>query len=115
MKMDIQRLRNLTTGKLHTKMEHIYEDLEIITGEPGIMTHMIPRIYTAVKPWLKQHVTDGRFWNDRHDPEHCGDYPLPTATAFERERMFEIFKSLPNPLEGKRIIGVVVTTPEGEK
>ena len=30
--MDIQRLRNLTTGRLHTEMGHIYEDLELITG-----------------------------------------------------------------------------------
>ena len=36
--MNIQRLRNLTTGRLHTEMGHIYEDLGIITGETGLMT-----------------------------------------------------------------------------
>ncbi len=25
--MDIQRLRNLTTGRLHTEMAHIYQEL----------------------------------------------------------------------------------------
>ena len=29
--MNIQRLRNLTTGILHTEMGHIYQDLETIT------------------------------------------------------------------------------------
>ena len=33
--MDIQRLRNLTTGRLHTKMDHIHEDLGFIVGDDG--------------------------------------------------------------------------------
>lgn len=32
-RMDIQRLRNLTTGRLHTEMAHIYQDIEYLTSE----------------------------------------------------------------------------------
>lgn len=106
---DIQRLRNLTTDKLHTEMEHVYEDLETITGAPGIMTHMLPRVCTAVKPWLKQHVPDARFWDSGYGPTHTGDFPLPVPTAAERKEMFTIFGNLPNPLLG------FLTTKEGEK
>ena len=30
--MDIQRLRNLTTDRLHTEMEHFYTDLGALVG-----------------------------------------------------------------------------------
>ena len=45
--MDVQRLRNLTTGRLHTEIGHVYEDLGRIAGDDGIMTHMIPRVMRA--------------------------------------------------------------------
>lgn len=48
--VDTQRLRSLTTFILHTEMVHIYEDLERITGERGLMTHMLPRMARAVQP-----------------------------------------------------------------
>ena len=35
--MDIQRLRNLTTGRLHTQMTDIYMDLDYLTGQ-SLMT-----------------------------------------------------------------------------
>jgi len=41
---DSKRLRNLTTHRLHTKLDHIYEDLEWISGETGLMTHMLPNM-----------------------------------------------------------------------
>lgn len=66
--MNIQRLRNLTTGRLHTEIGHIYEDLGIITGETGLMTHMLPRAMRACEPWLREHVTDPRFWDGEYDP-----------------------------------------------
>lgn len=104
--MDIQRLRNLTTGRLHTEMAHIYEDLGIITGETGLMTHMLPRVFCAVEPWLRKHVTDPRFWNDEYDTTHTGTCDLPESTDAERAEMFELYKAQPNPLEGKNVIFV---------
>lgn len=106
--MDMQRLRNLTTGRLHTEIGHIYKDLEIITGEEGLMTHMLPRVCNAVEPWLREHVTDERFWNGEFDQTHTGDFPLPEPTAEDRAAMFERYKAQPNPLEGKQVIAVEI-------
>lgn len=71
--MDIQRLRNLTIGRLHTEIGHVYEDLETITGERGLMTHMLPRALVAVEPWLHEHITEPRFWDGGYDTTHIGD------------------------------------------
>jgi hypothetical protein len=99
--MDIQRLRNLTTGRLHTEMGHIYEDLETIAGETGLMTHMLPRAMQAVEPWLRERVVDTRFWDDKYDTMHTGEIELPTPSASDREAMFKRFVAQPNPLVGK--------------
>lgn len=83
--MEIQRLRNLTTGRLHTKMEDIYEDLETVIGE-ALMTHMLPRAIRAIEPWLREHVKDQRFWDGEYDPSHQGEFELPEATEQDRRR-----------------------------
>ena len=93
--MDIQRLRNLTTGRLHTDMGHVYEDLETITGERGLMTHMLPMVMRAVEPWLRENVTDVRFWDDEYDTTHTGEYTLPEPTADDRDAMFMRYKAQP--------------------
>ena len=102
--MNIQRLRNLTTGRLHTAIGHVYEDLGMITGESGLMTHMLPRAMRAVEPWLREHVTDSRFWEDEYDTTHTGEYVLPEPTAEDRAAMFERYMAQPNPLEGKAVV-----------
>lgn len=104
--MDIQRLRNLTTGRLHTEMGHIYKDLEAITGMRGLMTHMLPRAIRAVEPWLREHVADKRFWDDGYDSTHKGEYALREPTAADRAAMLERYKGQPNPLEGKDVVAV---------
>lgn len=101
--MNIQRLRNLTTGRLHTEIGCVYEDLCAITGQPQLMTHQLPRALMAVTPWLLEHVTDKRFWGDEYDPTHTGEYPLPEPTPADRAAMFERYKAQPNPLEGKEV------------
>lgn len=106
--MDIQRLRNLTTGRLHTQMEHIYEDLGVIIGDDGIFTHMIPRVMRAVEPWLRERVTESRFWDGQYDVTHTGEFDLPQPTDGDRAAMFERYKSQPDPLAGKEVIGIVV-------
>ena len=103
--MDIQRLRNLTTGRLHTEIGHVYEDLEAITGEQGLMTHMLPRAVRAVEPWLREHVTDQRFWDGEYDTTHVGEFALPEPTGEDRAKMFERYKAQPNPLEGMLVVG----------
>jgi hypothetical protein len=104
--MNIQRLRNLTTGRLHTQMDHIYKDLEIITGETGIMTHMLPRVMLACEPWLREHVTDPRFWDGKYDTTHTGEIELATPSEADRKAMFERYAAQPDPLAGKEVIAV---------
>ncbi len=96
--MENQRLRNLTTQRLHTEMKDIYEDLEEIVGTKGLMTHMLPRVMVAIEPWLRENVKDTRFWDDKFDITHTGETELPTPTAEERQTMFELFLKQPNPL-----------------
>lgn len=105
--MNIQRLRNLTTGRLHTEMGHIYEDLEYITGMPGIMTHMIPRVYGAINPWLRTQVKEERFWNGEWDATHIGEYQHRQMTPAEQVETLELYRAQPDPLAGKNVIGVV--------
>lgn len=95
--MDIQRLRNLTTRKLHTTVADVQEDYEFLTANDGIMTHMIPNVYLAVEPWLKEQVDDPKFWNGEHDPDHTGDYPIEPMTVDEQAEMFKRYEALPHP------------------
>lgn len=99
--MDIQRLRNLTTQRLHTDMVHIYEDIGAITGQDELMTHMLPRAMRAVEPWLRQHVKDMRFWDGELDQTHTGEFAIPEPTDEDREEMFERYKAEPSPFEGR--------------
>ena len=101
--MDIQRLRNLTTGRLHTDIGCIYEDLGIITGETGLMAHMLPRAMRAVEPWLREHITDARFWDGEYDTTHTGEFELPKPTEADQAAMFDRYKEMPNPLAGKKV------------
>ncbi len=104
--MDIQRLRNLTTGKLHTSMAHIYKDIDYLTGESGVMSHMIPHALWSMEPWLRKYVPAQRFWNNEYDPSHIGDIDMPVMTAEERAEFFQLFKAGPSLLAGKDVIEV---------
>jgi hypothetical protein len=89
-------------------MGHIYEDLGTITGETGLMTHMLPRAMRACEPWLRHHVTDLRFWDGEYDLTHTGETDLPEPTSDDRKAMLERYGSQPDPLAGKKVIGVLV-------
>jgi len=104
--MDIQRLRNLTTGRLHTKMGHIYEDLGFIVGDDGLMTHMLPQVMRAIEPWLRTQVIDLRFWDGEYDVTHTGQHELRAMTPDESRDALVRYAAMPNPLEGKEIIAV---------
>lgn len=104
--MNIQRLRNLTTGKLHTEIGSVYEDLGIILGETGLMTHMLPRALRAVEPWLREYVTDPRFWNGAYEPTHVGEIALPVPSESDRKAMFERYAAMPDPLADKNVVVV---------
>jgi len=83
--MDIQRLRNLTTGKLHTRMEHVYEDLSWLTGHDCLYTHQLPTACDAVLPWLASKTFDDRLWDGMFDESHVGRVDLPEPTEEDKE------------------------------
>lgn len=104
MKIDFQRLRNLTTGILHTEIVHVYHDIELLSGETGIMTHMLPRVIKAMEPWLRSVITDERFWDGKFDQSHTGELSITTMDSKEKAEMFARFALRPNPLAGKEVI-----------
>jgi len=90
--MDIQRLRNLTTGRLHTDIGFVYQDLELLTGAKGLMTHMLPRVLQAIEPWLRETIKEERFWDGEYDTTHVGEYDLQLPTEVQRKEFLARFK-----------------------
>ena len=82
--MDIQRLRNLTTGRLHTTMADIYRDIECITGERGVFTHMLGDATKALLPYLREKAPDARLWDGEYDPSHVGEIDIPPMNSDEQ-------------------------------
>ncbi len=97
--MDIQRLRNLTTGRLHTDIAHIYQDIEYITGAEGIMTHQLPNASAALRPYLESVVLDARFWDGIYDTTHVGEIELFPMSADELAVYWQRYSELPSLLE----------------
>lgn len=89
--MDIQRVRTLTTGKMHTDIADVYEDIYRLVGEAGIVTHMIPNAIRALRPFLLRRLPDPRFWNGEYDPTHVGDVPVAPLNADELTQFFLTF------------------------
>jgi cytochrome c peroxidase len=87
--MDIQRLRNLTTGWIHTRFEHVYEDIVIIVGERNALLHQLSNVVRAIQPYLREKITDARFWDGKNDPTHAGDIDVPTMNSVEQEAMWK--------------------------
>lgn len=96
--MEAQRVRNLTTKRLHTEVGHVYQDIEALTRAPGIMTHQIPNALRALEPFLKEKVQDPRFWDGEYDPTHDGEVTLEPMTDSERNDFFDRVQALPSPL-----------------
>lgn len=96
--MNIQRLRNLTTGRIHTKMEDIYEDIAFISGAGGVMTHQLPNAKKALEPYLREVAPDPRLWNGEYDPMHIGEIDVPPMDESEQEALWERFGNMPSLL-----------------
>lgn len=90
--MDIQRLRNLTTGILHTQVGDVYADIEMLTGEGGVMTHHLPDAVLSLEPYLRDVAPDLRLWDGVYDPLHVGDVFVPPMTADQLNEFFKRFR-----------------------
>ena len=109
--MDIQRLRNLTTGRLHTKMEDIYADIERLTGAEGVMTHQLPNACRALEPYLREKVTDARFWDGEYDTTHTGEIDVPPMDEAAQKAMWERYGAMPSLLASigaQRVVDTVI-------
>lgn len=105
--MDIQRLRNLTTGRLHTEIGHVYQDIEFFTGERGVMTHMLPRACRALDSYLREVLADNpRLFDGAYDVTHVGEIEMQPMGAEERAAFWERYRAQPDPLVGKAVIAV---------
>lgn len=91
IKMDVQRVRNLTTGLLHTEMHHCYGDLSVISGLNTIYTHQIPNLTRAVLPWLREKIKDDKFFDGKHNPSEKGVFWLPKPTEDEQKEIVRRF------------------------
>ena len=89
--MNIQRLRNLTTGRLHTKMADIYQDIEYITGARGVMPNMRLDATNALLPYLREKAPESRFWTGGYDPSHLGEIDIPPMNSDERAEFWARF------------------------
>jgi hypothetical protein len=103
--MDIQRLRSLTTPKLHAPLGNIYDDLREITGF-SFCTHELGNACIAARPYLERFAADSRFWNGEYDPAHVGEIDIPPMDEAERDAFSERMSNLPSLLEGKNVIVV---------
>jgi hypothetical protein len=108
--MDIQRLRNLTTGKLHTEITHVYQDIEYLTGVKRVMTHMLPRANRALKPYLRAKVKDARFWDGAYDTSHMGAVEVPPMSAVEQSAFRVRYEAQPDPLAGRDDVAVALVS-----
>lgn len=94
---DIQRIRNLTTSRLHTKMQDVYEDIEYIVGAEGVMTHMLPNAVRAIHPFLLKKIDDSRFFDGKYDTEHTGEFVINQMSAEEQREFWDYYGKLPSP------------------
>lgn len=62
MKTTKGKLRNITTGILHTNIGDVYIFLEEYLNEKGIMTHQLPSACRALQPILKRKLN--KTWFD---------------------------------------------------
>lgn len=64
---------------------------------PGVMTHMLPNVMRAMEPWLKEKITDERYWDGEHDTEHNGTFEIEPMTEDEQKQLMVRFYELPHP------------------
>jgi hypothetical protein len=89
--MDIQRLRNLTTKKIHTNHLDMHQDIEIISRY-YIFDHQTYAALDAIQSFLMKNITDDKFFENKVDKSHNGCYDIPSMNDEERQEFLNLLK-----------------------
>jgi len=82
-----QRLRNFTTGIIHTHRLHLAEDASALLGieiQESDLDNFIP----GIKLFLHTRITQQRFWNCKRDLSHGGFTQFDVMSAEEKQQWF---------------------------
>lgn len=81
------KLRNITTGILHTNIGDVYEFLEKYLGAEGIMTHQIPSACRALEPFLKSKLT-AEWFTQTWEKENLNDLAEVADLTEDEKKLF---------------------------
>jgi hypothetical protein len=91
MKTTVGKLRNITTGILHTNIGDVYKFIEDYTGEQGIMTHQLPSACEALTPILKRKLIK-RWFEPVWQKEFLDDeVEVPDMTEEEKQEYWKSY------------------------
>lgn len=91
MQTTVGKLRNVTTGILHTNIGDVYKFFEEYTGEEGIMTHHLPSAAKALEPILKRKLSDEWFTKEWIKEDLDKEATIEDLTQDERQEFFTSF------------------------
>jgi len=97
MKMSHLRLRNLTTGILHTKLLYVYDDIAYLVGDfharlgIALMSYQLGMSIRSLKPFLASRVP-ADFFEDVYNPKDVGEIEIEPLSEQERDMFFESVK-----------------------
>ena len=91
--MKYQRIRNLTTGLMHTNIRDIKEDIAYLVGAKYTSSATISKSNKALYPFLEARLSDRRFFNKTHDEEHTGDIEILPLDEVEMKLFVSRYKA----------------------
>lgn len=92
MKTTVGKLRNVTTGILHTDMDDVYEFFNDYVSD-GIMTHHLPSAQKALRPILEGKLDESYFnhvWQKEFLDE---EVEIAELTIEEKAKFWEAFQT----------------------
>lgn len=91
METTFGKIRNVTSGILHTNIGDVYEFYDQYLDAPGIMTHHIPSAFKALQPILKNKLDD-KWFTDEWIKEGLDEaYVIPDLTQEEKNAFWVSF------------------------
>lgn len=102
------QILNITTGRLWTKVEDIYQFFNETIAD-GIMTHMLPRAMTSFMATTGRREPIASLPTEGWNPENTPNDEITFEVTDEDKKAFWLmYADQPDPLKGKDVITVVV-------